>query len=854
MLIQINQKTKFSLGMSKRELKSLADQNNKSIKDWDTKDVSVDELVTILARGEMFRAGILKGGNSKENTTIAEWLPLDFDKSSVKDILENPYSDYACIWYHTPGYIPGENEKFRLIFKLSESVERAEYEALYRILVNLYGNSPDNCFSPAQGFFGAYSPEHVHVIKKKGEDGKETNEYPELPVKTLLNMFDTVVKDAEEVLDNYLGDDNKESLPKAKKSKSKRTSQTPQAEKPKRENFTTKILKYLNDTVFEGACQGDVRKLFTLWDHNLKAINKDNKIQAEKWQGRLAGSNNPDGTGLVVTVNNDNNGLPPTYIDRSQGGRVHNIVEYWHHAKRVLDTATFPEKLGNCFCKVVDDICDHFGVPRFDYSTNMTFMQKIKYFCDEDHIMMVRCWDLDRELKYLYFDQQVKIWKFINLTNMVQLYLAPTFKNKYDNWYEELAEYAANSGMKKIPTLQSVLKGHLVNNNPGFCHKHPQSNPRLVLLNNGVYNLDTHELEPNVGQVFNFHEPPNINYKHVDDDHPVIVRLKSYFEDWLGDKAQGNLLLSYLVLCVRRDAYRMRKMLLMMGTSTKGKSTYGSLIQNIMNGTNSAPETYTAAKFQVGDICTSNDHASAAIEGKYLLYLDEINNIDPARHNIENLKVFISEEHDRNLNINPKYERQRVITSYAAIVGTSEDVLKVNTSDGLDNRIVYACVDEDTNMSLKKDIEYLKANTEIIHNWCLQQDSEDYIEMFETASQNEKVKANLLDKKRFSEPLCEFFELNLTLTNNPNDAVDSDLIWFLFQEYRKTYHCDYNYKSSQTFCQRFSKVIKESKYGINWKGTRKKASGRTTKPKYTHMKVINDDVFKLYAQELESKK
>jgi hypothetical protein len=829
-IIQVNRKIKTpnasssssSSKSAKDECGRLVAQHNK-IENWETVNAGIKELIKFISGGYAVRFGIKEGGNSIGNVSACYGLALDFDKDwKESDTLGDEFfQKYACLWYRTPSW-SAENEKHRVVFLFDKPISPEEYRTIYQYLRVRYPDA-DKTNDPGRLFYGSRGlAGWVFIINP-----------------TNILSTDSILS---EISDNQ---EPRLSIPIAPE---KVSIETPE------ESLTTKFLDYLNEQLFQGIYKGDLAALYSLHDSNQSWTARE----AETGElGRLQGANpfsttNSTGNSFLV-ISKD--GAMPFFWDKSAslgrkmlrncGQKMNHgsYLDYYFHVRQHrfgdfqgitydADTGLFPKGF---FFTLCTHLCDTFKIARFDFGIAQTvhgcFRNVLESF---DGQLFVQGWNMTGDTMYIIFDSDDGVWLPISRINLMSQFLLPRLESLHPDAHELLAVWSESVGRKSIPKMSSFFAEYVQDKFRKKKNTFPTERHDLIPMANGVWNTSTHLLEPNSGQCFNFQPsiPISHNYYDVIDDHPAIVNLKSYYHDWLRSDIQGELLLAYQILCVQRQAYRLRKMIILMGDSTKGKSTYASLVSDVMRGKN-LKHPY-ARKYKASSLFGTSDHSSAAIEGSYLIYIDEMNNLNKYNNSVEDLKLYVAEEKDRVININPKFEKQRDIVSYAALIGTSEDILQVATSDGLDKRIVYIRVDESTNMTMKDRLNHLRESDEIIHNWCLQQESEYWYKRFLELSNHMEIQHNLIEKKRESEPLIEFLETYVLVTDEPSDIVQTDQLWRLFKYWRNTERINRDFGDKASFGRCLSKILKESKYGMNWHG------GSISKPRgYTHLDITS---------------
>jgi predicted P-loop ATPase len=125
-----------------------------------------------------------------------------------------------------------------------------------------------------------------------------------------------------------------------------------------KEDLTNRVLKHI-----VSHCQfKNFEDYYNLIDH---------KWQCKRGNDTRCGnnpfSNNHSGESFTITHNDPE--LPPNAYDRANG-EAFNLITYFRRVKKTQGEYVNIGLKGNSFKKVVNDICNHFSIPNFEFDTN----------------------------------------------------------------------------------------------------------------------------------------------------------------------------------------------------------------------------------------------------------------------------------------------------------------------------------------------------------------------------------------------------------------------------------------------------------------------------------------------------
>ena len=852
---QYNQRVKSSPGVSKEEIRKALKKNRNS---W-TNGAGTNSLIKIIEQGYTHQSGINNKSTHNADIEYYDFCVVDYDAWDkvanapiisalpIADIEELPTIEKYCSFYQKSISHKQQAQNSHWYFVFNRRITSlAEFELVSKTIKLMLDNDVrawtgedydhtgfDPCISnnPGQVTFAGIGA--VTFISQNTIDVDYTIKIAKS--QGVRNSFSTVTKDNDRTKERGSGRKNKV------------TSETTPP------SITEKVLAYLHDELFLKIYDGDAGKLYSL--HNSTQLWNQRDCESKNEVCRIEGLNpfSPTNTSNSSFMVIHSNGELPRFWDKSGNftRKIHingyescqgTYLDYYFHIRqtkyndfvdiKIDDSGAYPKGF---FSKLLNHICDTHKIIRyqFDQSLLSLFQQILEEY--KDKLYVVGWEGSKQQIQYCIHNES---WKMVSANNLFKCYLNQKLveiaggQEKLESLYFEYME----SREKKVTASVWDFFRKWFNDNDicltVLCDR-PEEKPHLISMQNGIYNTVTKTLEENTGQNWVFDNPSTSHkYFPVADNHPVIQNLLTYYQDWLGSKAEGDLCLAYQILCVQREAYKLRSMLILAGDSSRGKSTYANITAGIIKGMS---KSRTAQKVSASMFLSKSGQKDSLLEGCYYVYMDEMNSLNYQQHDIEKLKLFIQPQHDRNIVIDPKHQLPREITFYGAFIGASEEVLKINTSDGLDNRIIYIRVDAtNTNMNMSDRLQKLedKSNQEIIHNWMISQPTQKWIDVFYANYKDESVVKNLVEKKRESEPLVEFVYSVLEMTDSEADVVSTNDIWERFNIWKMEESLQANFRSKQSFGMAFTKILTQSKYGVNWKGQKLNQEVR----KYTKIK------------------
>lgn len=339
----------------------------------------VEAYADYLKRGLTTRLTTCLGGEGEEFAINAIGVCLDFDTSSVVQTFSNALTgNSAALYYMTPSYIEGENEKHRLVFFFTRVCDAVETKIILLHLQNLYHSCDKSCSDISRLFFPSSSDEDVFII----------NKYNRLDVDSILSTScKTSDFTAKETLTLLTGE-NKRVVTKSKKDSfnlgqmKKSTESTESLD----ESITDKVLKYLKPvwTDLFNSDPNNFQKFLSEYgighDFEWKEVRplSTDKDVIRKWVGRnLPCHRKPEtrdieegGKDALVLVEKENDLFPQFYF--RNGGEdgslttVH-ILYYWYTVNQYYKNKWTGKEFKAVFKDVVKHLCESLGIEPFEF-------------------------------------------------------------------------------------------------------------------------------------------------------------------------------------------------------------------------------------------------------------------------------------------------------------------------------------------------------------------------------------------------------------------------------------------------------------------------------------------------------
>lgn len=830
----------------------------------------LNSLINRLDEGFTVQAGINQVSTVNDDIESIDWFYIDYDAwdkaanapipdvATIDELLQLSFISEFCSFYQTSFSYREEAPNLHFIFLLSRLVTKTEQQIIIKCfsehLKEEFGKSgfdPSIENNPGQVMFAG--KEKCHILNDS-----------------------TVVVDVEMWLE--LGDElgyraeveAKEARAKANKNGSKKfspnNSKPPESNKQEPEeaieSFTQKLFSRIQKEIIEGVLENDVTGLFCLFEHNWFSSNRNLNGGLAQWDGSNPFSpTNSNGDSLTITLKYED--LPPQFYDRSNNfkGRCQHginrtggsIIDYWFTLGNDLKGNRFwtdedeqnksiEEKEKACklrFTDVCDSLFNHFGLKyrtnkglgnskkkEFEQKINEVvedcreyFKGKVFFYGKDNYFLYVEsngCWSTEEGGTYIY-----------------GLVFSAYIAAKYGH-------FVAENGKVREAVISAFRNSNTITNN-----KIPKEDYNYLAFQNGLLNKNTKEFKINDGSAYNRNVLPyEFDFEKVPtDDNPIIQKFFEHWKEWLNSDIKGQLLIDWLILCVQFRAWESEKMLGLIGASGKGKTTYCTLINALINGASFESDKWTAngsgyaSKPSSSRLTGSYAHATAVLEGKMHVHLEELKG--GYGENAPNiLKELSGNSANRTLTINPKGQKERQIPFYAGITFDCEKMIKIPNEQGYFRRIVFITIDE-TAKAPDSTFNYFYENIETILHWCVMQDGKEVLRRFLENTKHMDIQEDVKDIRLENDSLAQFITDNYELTDSAEDKMPLESIYLLYSNTRKIKGYGAEYESQKRFGITFKTKLKDASLGFNWLGDTSQV-GKTKKTVYTHLKLLKN--------------
>lgn len=733
-MLQINRKIQTLLDSSKDFLKKQAQENNND-SNWELINASVKQLADALGNGYAVRGGITQGGNTRQSVRACNWLLLDFDTSTVEDTLSVPFSDNACLWYYTPSYIKGENEKHRLVFKLDKTITADEYERIYRLLRTYYPHS-DATTSPVSLFFGARCPDYVHIL----------SETETLDTEALLEVAPQLEK-------------------------VKQLNPQPPASTDKK-GVRSQLLNYISESIWHNVCNGkDIDALYCLHTHGFTYQGSD-KNNIAKWGGhRPEDKQKNHGTGFYVFWQDA--ALPPVWKNQGECELdAGTIIEYWHHYGNLLHgkewgAITWNEDRKYQNLKLVaDDLCSHFGVALFDFQATIKANKEEATSAKIEpaiKILKEKVFQIKTNGKpiYLFYNIKDKVWDMNSEATEVWKYcLKPSLIDAGGDWLELETPRTASfyiSIIKNNGDMETVDK----------LEFDDKRKVEYIPMSNGDFNIYTKQLEDFSPDIYNTKRYSRKYLESTDSDKEVIERFLKWIAWTYKDASVRQTVINWLALNAMGLAGETEVMICFWGSPQTGKSTIYNLILNMLgaNATSIRGDKLNS---------TENRFNMQRFDGVLAVCIDEANNVN--KNGWNNIKTLTGSN-------KPIVEiEKKGLTGYdtrfvGAITATYQDEFRIPASDdgGIRRRVVPIQHGKDLISDEWEDIGMFLGKTKnfsVIFNWLITTiDPIEAIKQVRSYGKSNDVNNKMMEILIEQDDVLAYMTDNVEFTNNEEDVV-----------------------------------------------------------------------------------
>lgn len=607
-------------------------------------------------------------------------------------------------------------------------------------------------------------------------------------------------------------------------------------------------LEYIQRVIVEGVLEGDYSKLYCLHDHKFQVSSRALEEGAIQ---QLDGSNpfSPtDSSGTSFSITMCDNGLPPIFLDRSRNFKRINkngtespngtIIDYFYGIGR-KDGKYLKGGIEVYFKIIVKEICDYFKVPEYEFknvdSESGNERKKLNGLIDaivEDCVK-------NFEGKIFYISERA--WfGWVDAEHVWEIIQGPdfTYAKVFSNYLSEKYTKKISDNVKvRAAVINAFKSGEFVSKIPNEINKY-------IPMMDTVFNVETKTSEPNVGQGFN-RKIYDWKYTPESIDYDFIERFKSYWIKWSCSETLGEIMYIWLALNVQRQAWRTERILGVIGTSGKGKTAYGLLINKLINGLDENGDIALgyAGKPDTNRLLSNGNHSSAVVEGMCHVLLEELTGVGE-KSSLAILKNFSGNITNRNIMINPKGMDERVIPFYAGITFDCENFPKMPAREpGYFRRIMFVEVTEESpglDPIFYKEIEN---NLEMIFNWAIQQPTDELVARFKELCKSPHVLNSVKNVRLNNEPMADFIIEKLEFTESEQDRLSDTQVFMLFNNIaRGDMGYGSPYRTKNSFTLSFKKILFDKGLFGDYQGDHKDMRIDNSKVRgYTHLKIRTDE-------------
>lgn len=744
---------------------------------WETfKNIDIQRLADIVSTGDAIRGAIKIDGNSRDHIDTVSFLCLDFDDPvwSIADSLASELIDSACILYKTSSYTT-ENQKHRLIFALSRPVDS---DTASMILKNyLY-------------------VEYIHVDKSCCDVGRFY--YGSRHAATVLDPF--AVLDVDIALSSAA---SKVSLQSSQVSKSTEV-----------KSHSEELLEYLHDELFiklfDGNCLAFYTQHFldgcTSSDYRERGLERDEVERYELRYNVFNPETYADQSGFKAVLSYTL-GTMPFLLDHTERTElvtkrtIATFIDYWLQWQSREDKA-LAKKYLDCrsnngvfhhgiFDSLVYDICAFYNVPQYKIVDPYELLSMLMLTERNSVFRIANTTDSNSYQVKLFLDNT---GFFEDATSMdyVTFRLKVLIDNLYPNFVDIVNAYIGrhNKESGRLPEKyirESQLDSWL---NSKRCLRIISGTistvteffelPHLIPIGKNLFNVLSKETLLNQGQAKNSTKPypDTVVPGSVKDNDPVIIVLKRFFHEWSANSVKGDVLLSWLILCACRQAYKTRRGLVMIGRTQLGKTGYCQIVMDIMNYGDVSASCMVGVKNLFG---SDDNHSSENLHGHYFNWVDEANSVK-GQVFTDSVKLYMQGERG-TYRINPKGKKGYTAKIVFGVAVTVQDELNSRTDEATDGRLIQILIGDDT-VKNTADFEYLNANPDKILSWCLSQDVEHHLKELNRLASSQIFKDALREQKQDVDLIYAFLTSSyIELTHDIKDRVEKKELFAAFNRY-----------------------------------------------------------------------
>jgi len=761
--IQVNHTCRNTPDITKKLLKKTANEQL-NVEYWKTLKVDVQALATIIADGYTVQPGIKVGRADEEGVTGIQWLFIDFDDTPVSKTLAGAWSSQACMWYYTPSYQPGVNEKHRLVFKLAKVISAEEYQHIAKVIINLYYKDADPRYHSGSIYFGAYDANSVTIL-----DENATLD-PDIFLQVSLDGIDIKTYDGQDKQP-----DNQAALP---------------AEAG--EGITAQVLKWINKEIWLKLCDSyEVDTLYALHPHNFEEQPKDKK-NFHKWGGHRPEDKEKDyGSGFFVYWADAD--YPPRFTNQV-GGISGTIIKYWHHYGNLLHAKNWgsiewnDDRNYETFQLVCDDIARWFKIDCFDFDrarAEIAERRAAKKKEKTDSLTMQVETILSSYVKiikkgardgYIYYDFLTGVWR-----------VKPSEINVYRDCvkYALKNHYGVEAGELSSPKIAAYVCS-LIKYYDGYDSVEDKRdfdemrNTDIIPMANGDFNYKTKEFVANFNPSNYNTMRSKISYRAVTEESLGVKYLNYWLTEIKYSDIQRQAITSWIIVNCLGIATKTKRMLCVYGTPNTGKTVVGQIIQNCLGTLG-----YTARGNTLTD--TGNRFANQSLDNLFSLFIDEfrtdLKGWELLKQLTGNANITIEIEQKGLPSYNAKF--------YAGITTATQDHFYIPNSDdgGIRRRVVLLKHTKEMYNPDLVDVDEEFGKPEIyqdIFNWAIMQDAERAVQDFITYAKSDEARTVLQESLVQNDKVLMFINECLQFTDNPDNTVTNHELQTAYQTWLET--------------------------------------------------------------------
>lgn len=757
-----------------------------SIRFWETVEVTIDELKVFIDSGHTIRGAVKQGGNSKNNVASVNTLYMDFDSSqSITETKNHPFSQSAFIIYPSPSFTE-ENQKHRLGFRLSRSVNVEESEIIYAALLDAYKQGDKSTKDAGRLFFGTALEAEILSYNAV------------LPVENFLNLGKMLKNSSEKkssVQSSIKTLNSKSSIPVSDESlKQVDSHEYKVTTHPGQSNFFRKLDDFVFNEIFVGKYQGDINQFCCYYQHNFSDWVTEND-KSLNWKGSNLGG---DGTGLWVYLSKDTENALPCF-NTSRDGQGHNWI--WYAMEGGKYTGELPYSItmkGKDFDTIVGLFFSKHG---FEYNRE-NFLAKrsdeeknklkkaLYYECLETYTKTaptyIKMCSWDKTAKtFLYYDIRGGKWDITDQIDQIfrctiiplldSMVITP-FNNEHELNYSA-RYFLTRCQVKEVPVqikaeiIDSLKYDDIYPRVSNLIDLLKSRDEKIIPLSNGDFNNETGEFKPTFNPEINNQTRYSFKYK-TNYSNDGIEALDNWLNSMYDHQDIRDLIKSWLVLNVAGIASKTERMVNIYGAPKTGKSTIMNLISSLLG--NDLCYSMNAKKLNA-----DNRFSFQSLEGKHAVVFDEFSATKDAW---EQIKMLSGNSHELIIDVEHKGLKPYNSLFIGGITTLSQDNFKVSNADdgGVRRRLTMIYHSVNKSCPEIKSLAEVLTKQEIIESlflWCIHQSADEHLKRFIDLAENSSAfNDSIKDVMQHNDKTLQFVSDCLEFTNDENDKIPLEFI------------------------------------------------------------------------------